>query len=88
MSSLVFLPAALCWCRAKNSNNNNNNLPHLSQVIEVNQWRIHGGGAMGAIAPPPRRKSAKKTFMNENENKSSDRKLSLITFVSAACCVE
>jgi len=64
-------------------------MPHLSQVIEVNQWRIHGGGAMGAIAPPPhRRKSARKTFMNENENKSSDRKLSLITFVSAACCVE
>jgi len=88
MSSLVFLPAALCWCRAKNSNNNNNNLPHLSQVIEVNQWRIHGGGAMWAIAPPHRRKSARKTFMNENENKSSDRKLSLITFVSAACCVE
>jgi len=49
MSSLVFLPAALCWWAKKN---NNNNLPHLSQVIEVNQWRIHGGGAMGAIAPP------------------------------------
>ena len=38
--------------------------------------------AMGAIAP---RKTARRIFLNVSENKSSDRKLSLIPFVSAAC---
>ena len=30
MSSLVFLPAALCWWAKKNNNNNNNNTDHAS----------------------------------------------------------
>jgi len=48
------------------------------------QWQIHGE-RWGAIAPSPPRKRARKIFLNRSENKSSDRKLSLIPLVSAAC---
>ena len=51
------------------------------------QWRIHRGG-MGTIAPPPHGKRDRKIFFNVSENKSSNRKLSLIPFVTAACYVE
>ena len=46
-----------------------------------------GWGSMGAIAPsPPKR--ATKIFFNVSENKSSDRKLSLIPFLSSAFYAE
>ena len=45
------------------------------------------GGAMGAIAPC-KSKMTLKIFLNLSENKSSDRKLSLIPFMSSALYVK
>jgi len=45
------------------------------------------GGAMGAIAPC-KSKMTLKIFWNLSENKSSDRKLSLIPFMSSALYVK
>jgi len=47
--------------------------------------RADSGGSMAAIDPPKR---TRKIFLNISENKSSDRKLSLIPFVSSAFYVE
>ena len=51
-------------------------------------WRLHSAlpvasGRLGGGAIIPR-KMARKIFLSVSENKSSDRKLSLIPFVSAA----
>jgi len=52
------------------------------RVGGMNQWRIHGGNR------PLPSKRARNIFLNVSENKSSDRKLSLIPFVSSTCYVE
>ena len=40
MSSLVFLPAALCWWAWKNSNNNNNNITPTLQPLQPHHSTI------------------------------------------------
>ena len=40
MSSLVFLPAALCWWAKNNNNNNNNNNNRQFNVIKLNVDKI------------------------------------------------
>ena len=56
------------------------------ETASVSSSGSTGGGAMKAIAPPPKR--ARKIFVNVSENKSSDRKLFPIPFVSSAFYVE
>jgi len=56
----------------------------LRLLLHAYQWQIHMGE--GAIATP--RTRDRKIFYNVGENKLSDRKLSPIPFMSAACYVE
>jgi len=48
------------------------------------QWQIHGEMAMGSIAPPHPLRDPENIF----ENKSGDKKLSLIPLVSLAFYIE